>query len=164
MCNLFYWKLLWIRLRYEYMAQISQRCCRSPSGSTWCWCRRSVSASHSLTWTCTFGNDHLFQTKPDFFFNHLLDYINNSALRKNRPFLLLSEWTSTLTWTSEKLGGGTRVFLRWAGHRGDLTGPSCFHWGAEMAVQGRALNTHGSIFQITLPFLCIKACFNPLCL
>lgn len=58
-------------------------------------------------------------------------------------FLHLTVWhghalLEMTIWTSEKLGGGTRVFLRWAGHRGDLTGPSCFHWGAEMAVQGRA--------------------------
>lgn len=79
--------------------------------------------------------------------NRFFNYINNSALPKNNS---LSESTLTLTWTSAKLGGGTRVFLRWTGYSGDLTGPSCFNWGAEMAVQGRALNTHGPIFEITL--------------
>lgn len=79
--------------------------------------------------------------------NRFFNYINNSALPKNNS---LSESTLTLTWTSAKLGGGTRVFLRWTGYSGDLTGPSCFNWGAEMAVQGHALNTHGPIFEITL--------------
>lgn len=60
---------------------------------------------------------------------------------KTAIFLLLSEWTSSLTWTSAKLGSSTCVFLRWAGYCGDLTGPSCFSWGAVVAVQGRALNT-----------------------
>lgn len=96
---------------------------------------------------------------------------------KTAIFLLLSEWTSSLTWTSAKLGGGTCVFLRWAGYCGDLTGPSCFSWVAVMAVQGRALNTQGPKFEFTLPFLCIhtltththnlvciKAFLNSLCL
>lgn len=43
----------------SWQRQISQRCCRNPSDSTWCWCKRSVSPSHSLTWTCTFGNDRM---------------------------------------------------------------------------------------------------------
>lgn len=126
-----------------WQLQISQRYCRSPSGSTWCWCRRSVSASHSLTWTCTFGNDRLFQAKPEKKkkFNQFNLHLYYMHFLKTANFLLLSEWTSSLTWTSAKLGSSTCVFLRWAGYCGDLTGPSCFSWGAVVAVQGRALNT-----------------------
>lgn len=83
---------------------------------------------------------------------------------KTAQFLLLSEWTSSLTWTSAKLGGSTCVFLRWAGYCSDLTGPSCFSWGAVMAVQGRALNTQGPKFEFTLPFLCIHTLTTQPCM
>ncbi len=139
-CTLFYCIVLWVLLIY-----FSQRCCRSPSDSTWCWWQSSVSPSHSLTWTCTSGNDRLFQ-------------INHKTLRVykchwNQQTVVtvwMIRWASSLTWASAELGSSTRVFVRWAGYAGDLTGPSCFLWDAVQAVQGPALNTPDNIWFHTL--------------
>lgn len=44
-----------------------------------------------------------------------------------------------LTWISEEPGSRTRVFPRWAGDLGDLTGSACFSWDTMITVQGPAL-------------------------
>lgn len=64
-----------------------------------------------------------------------------------------------LTWTSEEPGSRTRVFPRWAGDLGDLTGSACFSRDAVITVQGPALkHTQANLWAFVFTLY-----FNKLC-